>query len=519
MKQIYFKYSLMILIIFVALLLRTWDLDLRPMHGDEAINAFKLADLLIENQYNYNPNEYHGPALYYFSLPFLWTGNINNITEFNAEILRAIPLTFGIGLILLLFVFKTNQTRDHLWFSALIAAVSPAFVFYSRYFIHEMMFVFFTYAFVFSFAGFIEKQSRVMSISSGLFLGLMIATKETWTIIMAAFALTIFILYLFKLIPRDYFRNVLDSKIDWMFMVASTGIVILLFYTSFLNDLNGLSRFLDSFSVYFNRGIQTDQHNYPWYKYLEWILFYRSGGSFFSELFVLLCAIPGIIFVFKNPDTDNFVISGKIIAIFSLLNLMLFSALPYKTPWNMLTFWFGFIVLSGYSLAFFNQKLNQKKQIIFWVLISAGFLQLSWESIRINYVDYDRASNPYAYAQPVREIEELVESVHQIVEKNMEYAGFYSEVIAPGNDYWPLPWYFRDIKNIGWYNHVDTLQAPAPLIIINTALKDDVLYNIYQVPPPGRRVMYMPYRDHSFVVRSGISFDLLIQKNAWDNLN
>ena len=55
-----------------ALALRVPRLAARPLHNDEAVNAVKVSELWQHGRYAYDPDEYHGPALHYFSLPFLW---------------------------------------------------------------------------------------------------------------------------------------------------------------------------------------------------------------------------------------------------------------------------------------------------------------------------------------------------------------------------------------------------------------------------------------------------------------
>ena len=61
----------LLLAIAGALALRTHDLGNRPLHNDEAVNATKLATLWDKGEYKYDPHEYHGPTLHYFSLPVL----------------------------------------------------------------------------------------------------------------------------------------------------------------------------------------------------------------------------------------------------------------------------------------------------------------------------------------------------------------------------------------------------------------------------------------------------------------
>jgi hypothetical protein len=41
------------------------------------------------------------------------------------------------------------------------------------------------------------------------------------------------------------------------------------------------------------------------------------------------------------------------------------------------------------------------------------------------------------------------------------------KVIAPQGDYWPLPWYLRRFKNVGWYENLPA-DPFAPIIILSS---------------------------------------------------
>src|SRR5688500_13357658 len=59
-------------IMFIAGVLRFYDLNLVPFHHDEGVNGNFLVRLVREGAYQYNPENYHGPTLYYFSALIPW---------------------------------------------------------------------------------------------------------------------------------------------------------------------------------------------------------------------------------------------------------------------------------------------------------------------------------------------------------------------------------------------------------------------------------------------------------------
>src|SRR5271165_4104849 len=127
-----------------ALALRWPHLDQRPMHNDEAVNAIKFRQLWEHQGYKYDPNEHHGPTLYYATLALEKLTFAPGFSQFTEGRLRLVTVIFGLGLIPLLPLLTDGLGRKAVVWAAFFTAVSPAMVFYSRYYIHEMLLVFFT---------------------------------------------------------------------------------------------------------------------------------------------------------------------------------------------------------------------------------------------------------------------------------------------------------------------------------------------------------------------------------------
>src|SRR5688572_5160467 len=97
--------ALAVLLAFAgALIFRLPKLDTRPLHNDEAVNAFKAAELWQEGRYRYNPDEYHGPTLHYATVPFLEGSGAGGSNDLKDGTLRLAPVFFGAGVILLLLL-------------------------------------------------------------------------------------------------------------------------------------------------------------------------------------------------------------------------------------------------------------------------------------------------------------------------------------------------------------------------------------------------------------------------------
>ena len=63
------------------------------------------------------------------------------------------------------------------------------------------------------------------------------------------------------------------------------------------------------------------------------------------------------------------------------------------------------------------------------------------------------------------------------------------KVMAPESDYWPLPWYLRNLKQVGWWDAVPA-DPFAPVMIVSAKLhagldekKTHVMVGYFQLRP------------------------------------
>ncbi len=70
------------------------------MHTDEAVHAEKFKALHEDGFYAYDPDEFHGPTLNYFTLISARLRGEKTFLQISEVTLRIVPAVFGIGLIL-----------------------------------------------------------------------------------------------------------------------------------------------------------------------------------------------------------------------------------------------------------------------------------------------------------------------------------------------------------------------------------------------------------------------------------
>jgi uncharacterized protein (TIGR03663 family) len=492
------------------------------MHTDEAVHAVKFGALLEEGIYRYDKNEYHGPTLNYFTLVPALLKARKTLGSLDESTLRIVPACAGLGLILLLFLLINGFGRKLIIAVASITAISPLLIFYSRYYIQETLLVFFIFSSIVSVYRFIMTRKIGWLIFTGIFLGLMHATKETalinFLLMIAAFCLTLIVRFKKTVELKKY----LQSFSPWyIILVAGTAMIIsALFYSSFFSNLRGIPDSLTTYEVYLGKAGSNDIHNHPWYYYLQLLSFSKSpSGMVWSELWIIIAACFGFYSLIRNRNTNSvhyYLI--LFIGIYTILLLLLYSAIPYKTPWNMLGFYHGLIILAGYGIIQFftdNKKMVAKIPAIIFLL--AGSFHLLAQVYILNFKTPSDPDNPYVYAHTGNDIYKIVTRIDSVAFMSYQGNNLHVEIIFPGHDYWPLPWYLRNYQNVGYRDSVYFSQPIAPIILASPAFEKEIIRGLYEFPPPGQRYLYLPLFEHYTELRPRVEIRGYIRKDIWDN--
>ena len=89
-------------------------------------------------------------------------------------------------------------------------------------------------------------------------------------------------------------------------------------------------------------------------------------------------------------------------------------------------------------------------------------------------------------------------------------------IIATGDDYWPFPWYLRDMDNVGYWNHVPHDVGLASIILISSDLTDNLAKIIYENVEPGLSSLFIPLFEEMLVLRPGIEINVYVKKDVYD---
>ena len=497
--------GLLILILGGALAFRTTGLDLRPMHHDEANQALKFGLLLEKGEYRYDKSDHHGPSLYYLSLPLAKALGKNTLAALDETTIRMVPALFGAGLILLFLFFLPDLGYAAVLFAGLFAALSPALVYYSRFYIQEMVFVFFVFGWLGALWRYHRRPAAGWAAAAGFFGGMMFATKETSVIIFAAAAAALVLANAVQKKERSAARQK-TSLSRVRHLVLGFGLAALtaaLFFSSFFSNPKGILNSIAAFSGYFGKAGSPGFHVHPPLYYFGLLTYAKSGGLVWSEALVLALAFFGL---FAGLRKRSAVI--LFLGVYSLLTAAVFSLIPYKTPWNLLPFYAGFILLAGCGTAYLFESLRRiqgKAPAV--ILLAIGVFHLGWQSHQANFRYFADPRNPWAYAQTIPDFLKLIERVDDIAKVAPPGKNILIKVLSRPSETWPLPWYLRDFDQVGYWTDWKAAGelADVPLIVASQdqAAGIEPLLNGH-------------YQTEYYGLRPDVLLTLFIRHDLWD---
>lgn len=527
---------------------RSSELAKRPMHTDEAILGIKSIELLKTGRFQYDPHDYHGPLLHYSTR---WMGKLLGWSPdtINEENLRFVTAVYGLGLILIALLLGDVLTRTGMVYAALFTAVSPMMCFYSRYYIMETPLVFFCGLFIAALWRWSQSRNLLWLLVAGVSLGAMHAAKETFVLNITAMAVAFVAAEILggSFTSRRTGYSYSDThrsagKTFWWILVPIVGALTSL--ALFSNGFHDWSQVRDSvltYQSYVHRSGGAG-HEKPWHYYLTLLFWSRNALHTWTEALIGGLAVIGFIsalFDLSRPAHHRtFLI---FLGVYAFALLAIYSFIPYKTPWAVLAVDHAFALLAGAgAAAFFGALQFPVFKLALGAALMTGIYNLCQQtSLAIDFSKEPLARysthelNPYVYSHATNKIPVLSRLIHDLAALHPEKENMPVQVVQKESG-WPLPWYLRDLKQVGYQPALPDKMDPPPVIIADIALQEEILSRfapkatpivlpdpefigpLQPPPPPPPAFIYQP--DEPCNLRPGVLLTVLIEKNLREKL-
>ncbi len=419
-----------IVVLLVAVFLRFFMLSEKPPHFDEGINGGFIEDMRPLGFYRFDATHYHGPLHFYviFASDRLFGARI--------EALRVPVVLISLATVILALFYARFFGRFVALGAAAVLAVSPGFVFYGRYAIHETWLAFFLMLTVYAlFLRAEDPDSPLPERLLGAGLAGMICIKETFIMHVASGFIAYGMLAMVgRFLPQLEWkwpgtdrRRFLPSLIGW------TVVPTLLLYSGLLLNPRGVIDLFATFALWVDIGVKSGYgHHKPWFYWLtllrdyEWAILAGMFGTF-------LWLFPG--------DWR-----ARWLALGTAGVFIAYSIVPYKTPWCIIS-----MVWSVPFLLFLAIERLPLGKARFIGGTLAGLLTMAtiWPAVRVNYINYTDPKEAYVYVQTHKEIDVFTKPVLATAADDPSL--MFDEALIHAIDSYPIGWILQDFNGIGYY--------------------------------------------------------------------
>ncbi|HVZ65574.1 MAG TPA: flippase activity-associated protein Agl23 [Lacunisphaera sp.] len=419
---------LLAVVLAVALALRVVDLGRRPMHADEANQAVKVGRLLEGGGYRYDPSEHHGPTLYYLALISARLRGQATLASLSETTVRLVPALAGTAVVALLWLLLRPWGRGPAFTAALLLAVAPASVYYSRYFVQETLLVTFSLGALAAGLSWWRRGGVGWAATTGMCFGLMLATKET-ALFFAAAALVAL---------ATGRRAGSGRRITAGEAVASLGAAVLVaavFFASFGANPGGLRDALTAPVTMLGRATAgVSGHEKPWWYYGSLFVWQRNGGYLWDQTLFILPALAGLALAVRLRGLPRF------LAAYTAIIWLVLSATPYKAPWLVINLVPGLCALAALALA----RCPRPVGLVLGLLV---LVALGWQTREAVFQRPADPRNPFAYVHSTPDVKKV---------PALAAAAPPGPVKVISREYWPLPWYLRRRPEVGYWTSPPT---------------------------------------------------------------
>lgn len=445
-------------ILALAVVLRLWALDVKPAHFDEGVNGWFADEMAHTGYYRYDPTNYHGPLHMYA---------VFVSQSLLGRDLWALRLPAVLASVLCVAMVLSFRKFFGAWpanVAGLLMAVSPAYVFYGRYSIHESWLVLGLLAVLYGILGLWEFGRRRDLWWLGGGAALCVLTKETYAIHFACFALAGATLWLLgRVIPS---RPALSpaaqewDRRDLAKVSAAAVVVIVIFYSGFLLDFSALPGLWTTFLAWFQTGVEAGGHEKTSFDLVGPLNYYWLALMGRYEWGALAGVVAGLLYIRPSDAKVRYT------AICGAGALVAYSLVPYKTPWCVISLLWPFYFVVGSALFHLTPW---PRRIVLVVLAGHGL----WASVDLNYRKFDDENEPYVYVQTFREVADGINPPLELARRDPRFRHQPGAIVM--GSYYPLPWIFGDFTSVGYYTGESVpAQLDSAFVLADESLADKV---------------------------------------------
>jgi uncharacterized protein (TIGR03663 family) len=451
-------------LVAVAFTLRIWDVGGRAMHHDESLHATYAWYLFKGRGYQYNPLM-HGPLQFYVMAFFYMLFGDSETTA------RLFAVLCGTAIVLLPYFLRKDLGRNGAFVAAIALAISPAFLYYSRFARDDIILDFFTLLMVVGIWSYIRtRRARCLYIAAAA-AALAMASMEAAYIVFFIFGIFfLLILLVERLDPAPAARAITQAVTSislevWLYAMTILVVSTIVLFSTFLSNphgvfdpgysllspsrqdiLGGVTYWLSQHGV--ARGGQ------PWFYYLLLFPLY--------EQFALIFGAAGLVWAIFRKDLFT-----TFLGFWFVLSLAIYSWAGEKMPWLFLHPLLPAILLAGAFVGDLLACLRRPGRVALITTLAMLFLAEVHSAQALTYADAANPTEMLIYVQTSNDVPMVAADVLGVVHHvRPGVAPPLIQVDDADLQGWPFEWYFRNLPAADVSYSSSFADPTAPILIM-----------------------------------------------------
>jgi len=446
---------LFLLLLAIGAALRLSFLEIRPLHGDEAVGASLASDVARSGSFVYASSNRHGPFQYFAGgWVMRWLGESTFWIRF--------PYALAGSLLLLACLPLRRPFGEVGWLlSCSLLTFSPTLIYYSRYAVQEIYLLVATALLLSCGLRFAGGGGGAWLFGALLAAGWMVTIKETFIIVWGCLAAAV---VLGAMLGGRRFREAWAgvagcARQHWIAGLAGAGVSFLLVIAAFsdgFRDASGLGALAINLISMLRHGASTadavELHRHPATMYLTLLGRYEWLTSIF--------AVVAVWIGFRDRRPRMLVLAG-----YAALSLMVYCSLAYKTPWLVSSPLLPGALLAGDGIGLLLvRRFPRASGSVLQAAAAALGLLLLPQVIQSSFARPADPSLGLAYHQAGVEQLDLAQEIRQVLVRVPSYS--YPRAIISLPYYWPLAWYLRHEKDLIFQSTATPSYPPEELAMV-----------------------------------------------------
>lgn len=520
----WYKIALAAIIVF-TIATRFIGLGNKPFHHDESLYATYSWYLYEGRGYKYDPMM-HGPFMFYLDAALFTLFGPGNF------IARASSAVFGIAFVCCTLLLRRQLGKIGTLAAAAVFAVSPTFMYFSRFFREDIFVAFWAFLTVALFMNYIDTRKRGYLFGTAAALALMFTVKENsymYLFIYVSFLIgaSLFERFAVKAVPPQGRSEMLSPKahgIGAVDMLIFLGIFFGIFYVYFTSFFSNPGGFIDglyrkSLGYWMHQDkIQRIKGAFTYFcpiaivYELPLLAILVSGiiallkGKRLSRIILIVSsalAIPLMLFWRQTLPSDPwdtkfhmtnsmhivfaiyvfaigltatclYLAEGRrfpaFLAYWSWTSVLLYSYAGEKVPWLLMHVLIPVVLWASLFLGeFIGSERFKRMSAVYSVLIGAGLLIFLQASLRLCFVNEANPVETMVYTQTSVDITKSLKTIADFAESTGKGDKF--PLGIQGDSTWPYTWYLRDYKD--WFHPGTFADASKAIIVVDWEKRRD----------------------------------------------